>query len=140
MRNWITLVESHTGIDFDEPPFVTQDGEINYPARVDAVLDAIERFVSPLPIRAEMQPYKNRYTGDIQGVVLTDFYADVPGDGNGTKVMQMMIDIANAAAINIYTDAEGPRSKIFYEKFGFERDAQGGHMLVHYAPIPDDDD
>lgn len=57
-----------------------------------------------------MRLYNNRYTGDIQGIVLTDLFADQPGNGVGTKVMNLMISLADAAEINIYnTDAEGPR-------------------------------
>ena len=73
-------------------------------------------------------------------MVLTDLYADHPGQGAGTKVMQHMCELADRYGVNIYTDAEGPPSKAFYLKFGFESSRDRGHMLVRYPPLPNSDD
>lgn len=129
MRNWINLVEEQED-DYE-------DEEVSLADRSQTVLDAVAEFARPLPIRVEMMPFRNLYTKEIQGVVLTDFYADTPGEGAGSKVMNFMIAKADELGVNIYTDPEGPRSKAFYEKFGFTRTNGVGHMMVHYPPMPD---
>ena len=71
---------------------------------------------------------------------LTDFFADVPGEGNGTKVMTEFGRLLDEADLNCYVAPASPRNVLFYARFGFERDK--GRMysaMVRYPPLPQDD-
>ena len=113
------------------------NGEQNIEKDSRNIIAKVKWFARKLPIHVEMRPYMNRYGGGCQGVVLTDLYAKNPGDGVGTQVMSLMCQLADEGGITIYTDAEGPRSKAFYEKFGFEESRSSGHMLQRHPPLPD---
>jgi GNAT superfamily N-acetyltransferase len=129
-------------LDFDDSHYRDEHGSPNYETRAHAVIASVKDFAGPLPITVELQPYRNYFTHAVQGVTLTDLYAREPGSGTGSAVMRHMCEIADRAEINLYTDPEGPRSKAFYEKFGFERNRNNSPMLVRYADVPvwDDDE
>jgi GNAT superfamily N-acetyltransferase len=118
--------------------------EVPQEQRAAVVIEAVRAFAAGLPITVEMSPYRNRYSRDVQGVVLTDLFADEPGKGTGSAVVREMIRLAVAADISLYTDAQGPESASFYEKMGFERSAGSGHQFAHHPPLPayllEDDD
>lgn len=110
------------------------------------VCSEVQRFVTGLPLKKTlMGTRKTIYIrlepeivyGGCHGIVITDLYADTPGQGVGTQVMKYLLNLADAEGLNVYVDAEGKRSYGFYVKFGFERMRSQRHQLVHYAPQPD---
>lgn len=121
-------------LDADEPD---GDGEeIPVERRALSVIAAVESFAAGRPITVFLRPYRNPYTDAVQGVVLTDLFAESPGNGVGSAVVRELLRLADAADISVYTDAEGPRSAGFYAKMGFERSAGRGHQFAHHPPLP----
>ncbi len=108
--------------------------------RVGRVIRQMARFTATRPITMALRPYENRYGGGVQGIVLTDLFADVPGQGVGTTVMTRLCALADAADLNVFTDPDTRRADAFYRRFGFQdADRYAGHYLVRY-PSPDTDD
>ena len=105
--------------------------------RVASVMAGVRDFSRDLPITVEMMPYLNRCTDQVQGVVLTDLFADAPGNGVGGAVVREMLRLADAADVSVYTDADGPRSAEFYRRMGFEPARRHGHQFAHHPPLPD---
>jgi hypothetical protein len=98
----------------------------------------VHSFASKLPIRVTMRP-DIRY-GNCMGIEINELYADEPGSGAGTRVMKEILRLADAAGLNVYTNAEGPRSSEFYKKFGFQRETSGRHQLVWYPDLGEEYD
>jgi hypothetical protein len=72
----------------------------------------------------------------VQGIVLTDLFADSPGNSVGTALVREMLRLADEADVTVYTDADGPRLAAFYRKMGFEDSSGRGHQIVYHPPIP----
>jgi GNAT superfamily N-acetyltransferase len=125
MRKYIDMIEGYHDGD-----------EVDMEEASEEITALVKQFAEPLPITVELRPY---YRYEVcQGVILTDLYANEPGQGAGSKVMKYMCDLAHDRGVSLYTDPEGPRSLAFYEKFGFEHSRiSGGPMLQKLAPIPD---
>jgi ribosomal protein S18 acetylase RimI-like enzyme len=108
------------------------------PARVELLSDAMAALVAKLPLVAEFRPWANPVTGDIQGIELTDLFADSPGNGAGTFLMRELGRLADESDVNVYVHPDSVRAREFYERFGFERSAQA-RCLVRCPPLPHDD-
>ena len=102
------------------------------------VCDQVMKFASDKPITIELRP-EIRYE-NCRGIVLTDLFANVPGQGVGTIVMKYLMGLADEAGLNIYTNAEGPRSTQYYMKLGFEKAPNSGHELCYYPPFDFEED
>ena len=113
-----------------------EEDEVPVERRVESVIAGVRAFAAGLPIRVELRPYVNRFSDAVQGVVLTDLFADAPGNGVGTGLVREMLRLAGEADVPVYTDADGPRSAAFYRKMGFEGSSGRGHQLVYHPPIP----
>ena len=57
--------------------------------------------------------------GFIPGITVTDLYADNPGSGGGTKVLNELISLADQHEVMLFIWPEGERNRLFYERFGF---------------------
>lgn len=128
MRDLISLIEAFGDVDY------TTDK-----SRRDAaqrICNQVKRFAKNLPITVELRP-EIRYD-TCRGIVLTDLFALTPGQGTGTIVMNKLLELAEKAELNVYTDAEGPRSCDYYKKLGFS-DCNQGHQLVWYPPFDIDE-
>jgi len=114
-----------------------QHDEVPAEVKAESVIAGVRAFAEGLPVTVEMRTYVNPYTDEVQGVVLTDLFADVPGNGAGGAVVKEMIRLAELAGVTVYTDADGPRSAGFYRKMGFERSTGRGHQLAWHPPLPE---
>lgn len=100
-------------------------------------------FAADLPLTAALRPYRNSYAPDYAypSVVLTDLFADHPGQGAGSVYMGELARRCDAAGLTLYTDAEGTRSRDFYLARGFERTTgRRDHQLVRWAFEPDNEE
>ena len=81
---------------------------------------------------AEALPYPGAYP---VGVILTDLYADEPGQGTGSKVLPILIDMCHEAGWPVYLSPACADSRRFYERHGFTliRDYRYG-LMANYPP------
>ncbi len=100
-------------------------------------------FAASLPLTAALRPYRNAYAPELAypSVVLTDLFADQPGQGAGSVYMAELARRCDAAGLTLYTDAQDERSRAFYLARGFERTTgRRDHQLVRWAPEPNEED
>jgi len=86
-------------------------------------MDKIEAFITevsaalPPDGKADFEPYGN-------GVELSDLRADIPGQGWGTRAVEVIVRLADAHKMDIMVIPAGrrhskPRLVEFYGRFGF---------------------
>lgn len=108
--------------------------------KVEKVIAEMAVLSSEWPLEAHLKPYRNSYAPDMAypAVVLTDLFADTPGEGFGTLYLEELARRCDAAGLTQYTDADGTRSREFYLARGFEVTAgRRDHQLVRWAQDPD---
>lgn len=127
----IDLFEQH----IDEA-FVNYDGGEDMIQAAQNICNEVKRFAIGKPINVELRP--EIVHGNCHGVVLTDLFATEPGSGVGTPLMRRLIELCDEAGLNLFTDAEGPRSADFYTKLGASRDSTGRHQFVWYPDISEE--
>lgn len=110
--------------------FVSYDTTRDHIKAASKVCQKVKDMARGKPIRIELRP--EIVHGYCHGIVLTDLFAEKPGSGFGTPLMKYLLQLADEAGLNVYTDAEGPRSYDFYTKLGFSKDSTGRHQLVFY--------
>jgi GNAT superfamily N-acetyltransferase len=96
-------------------------------------------FNADLPLTAALRPYRNPYASGFAypAVVLTDLFAERPGQGAGSTYLAELSRRCDAAGLTLYTDAQDDRSRDFYLARGFERTTgRRDHQLVRWAPEP----
>lgn len=107
-------------------------------AAAQRICDIVKRKSSRMPIRIELQPDMRDSGFGVKfchGIMVTDLYADEPGNGAGTKLMNYLFKLADEAGLNVGLNAEGPRSHRFYTKLGMVKDSSGWHHLVKHAEL-----
>lgn len=125
-------------IDWNDP-----EEERKPRSEVEALIARMDAFAQDMPLSACLVPYRNYYFPDIAypAVVLNEFYADTPGQGVGTTYLDELKRLCDDASIILYTDAEGPRSRDYYLRRGFEvTTGRRDHQLVRTPIEPDLDD
>lgn len=73
---------------------------------------------------------------------ITDLYADTPNNGDGSRSLQFLCDLADKHNCNLYLHPECERNKVFYGRFGFIREPvlkYSGLQLVRYSVDPEAD-
>jgi len=84
----------------------------------------------------QVTPYGN--SGEVE---ITDFNAETTGMGHGTRVMNLVCEIADEEGINVYILPSSGRNKTFYARFGFEPSKHrgwGGTMVRYPTLSPED--
>jgi GNAT superfamily N-acetyltransferase len=110
--------------------------------RVADLIAGMAVFNADLPLTAALRPYRNFLAPDLAypAVVLTDLFAEAPGNGAGSAYMAELARRCDAAGITLYTDAQDDRSRDFYLARGFERTTgRRDHQLVRWAPDPEEE-
>ncbi|PTX52296.1 acetyltransferase (GNAT) family protein [Gemmobacter caeni] len=100
-------------------------------------------FAASLPLTAALRPYRNAYAPELAypALVLTDLFADRPGQGAGSAYLAELSRRCDAAGLTLYTDAQDERSRDFYLARGFERTTgRRDHQLARWAPEPNEED
>lgn len=100
-------------------------------------------IAASLPLTAALRPYRNPYAPELAypALVLTDLFADRPGQGAGSAYLAELSRRCDAAVLTLYTDAQDERSRDFYLARGFERTTgRRDHQLVRWAPEPDNEE
>jgi GNAT superfamily N-acetyltransferase len=121
-------------------PDPENDPEPDHRRIVADLIAGMAVFVADLPLTAALCPYRNAYAPDLAypSVVLTDLFADNPGQGAGSAYMAELAWRCDAVGLTLYTDAQDDRSREFYLSRGFERTTgRRDHQLVRWAPEPD---
>lgn len=75
--------------------------------------------------------------GQTTGLELTDLFADEPGSGAGTQVMQELARLADQVGISVYLRAADTRSREFYERCGYEQSKGHFGFMVRYPSFDD---
>jgi GNAT superfamily N-acetyltransferase len=91
-------------------------------------------------IAAALRPRRNICAPDLAypALVLTDLFAEAPGNGAGSAYMAELARRCDAEGLTLYTDAQDDRSRDFYLARGFERTTgRRDHQLVRWAPDPE---
>jgi len=134
-------------LEMRRPPGPAPDpDEYQEPDHRRMVLDLIAGmavFNADLPLTAALRPYRNPYAPECAypAVVLTDLFAEHPGQGAGSAYLAELSRRCDAAGLTIYTDAQDERSRAFYLARGFERTTgRRDHQLVRWAPEPTEED
>lgn len=128
-------------IDYDDDDDHMCEKEVR--ARIAHVIAAMDELVLPLPLIAALRPYTNFYSPDMAypAVVLTDLFADRPGEGAGSIYMDALTAACEKADLTLYTDAQNDRSRDFYLARGFEvTTGRRDHQLVRWPPEEPDHD
>jgi len=124
-------------------PDPEDDPEPDHRRIVADLIAGMAVFAAELPLTAALRPYRNAYAPELAypSVVLTDLFADNPGQGAGSVYMAELARRCDAAGLTLYTDAQDDRSRDFYLARGFERTTgRRDHQLVRWAPEPDNED
>jgi len=134
-------------LEMRRPPGPVPDPEeYQEPDQRRIVLDLIAGmavFNADLPLTGALRPYRNPYAPEFAypAVVLTDLFAERPGEGAGSAYMAELARRCDAAGLTLYTDAQDDRSRDFYLARGFERTiGRRDHQLVRWAPEPTEED
>lgn len=124
-------------------PDPEDDPEPDHRRIVADLIAGMAVFAADLPLTAALRPYRNAYAPELAypSVVLTDLFANNPGQGAGSAYMAELARRCDAAGLTLYTDAQDDRSRDFYLARGFERTTgRRDHQLVRWAPEPDNED
>lgn len=117
--------------DRDDPDF--------YEVATNTVLAEIRAFAASLDVVLEGAPWCP--FGQVTGLEITDLFADRPGQGAGTQVMQRLVDLADQAGISVFIAPSSSRNRDFYGQFGFVSEksmVSSAHMARH--PTMSDED
>ena len=113
---------------------IEDDPEIEGATVVANLIAASDALVAQKPIEAVLQPMVNHFGMSLRAAVLTDLFANEPGQGVGGRWLNAIAEICDRDDITLYTDAACDRSKAFYLAHGFERTKNMPHMLVRWPP------
>jgi hypothetical protein len=107
------------------------------PTDVENIAAKINRFARQLRVTAELRQLPEAHFPAIE---LTDLFADNPGTGGGSKVMAELVRLADEAELNVYLRPSNQENKIFYSRFGFEKDNDHFGMMVRYPESDSDEE
>jgi hypothetical protein len=118
-----------------------RDADDFYEQAANLLIRCSEGFASSRGGRLEMKRWANAF-GQTVAVEITDLYADQPGSGFGTSVLNHVLRLADVATLPVLLRPSGSRSRQFYERFGFEADTRNFGFLVRHpkADLDIDDD
>lgn len=122
-------------IDLDDP-FLDLNAEGDPARTTAAVIAHMAAFTTDLHLTAEMRAYCNPYApgAAYPALVLTEFFAERPGEGAGTTWLNEVFRLCDALDLALYTDADGPGSRDFYLSRGFElTTGRRDHQLVRWS-------
>ena len=122
------------------------DFEVKFGPREEAAYEDIASYIQEAVVAAgvqhkvhvEMQawaPY-----GQTTGIELTDFFAEQPGTGGGSKVMTLLVTLCDELRMATYLRPSSSRNREFYARFGFVDDNRNFGFLARYPKLDDDDD
>ncbi len=129
----MTEAEASRGFDDED------DAELEaLAARASRVMAEITSFARTVQVTALFAPRKNLFGDLVLGIELTDLFAERPGHGAGTQVMRRLIGAADRDSLSVWVKPDGPRSRAFYERFGFALPARSlyGFELVRHPAVP----
>ncbi|MHB8408321.1 MAG: N-acetyltransferase [Acidiferrobacterales bacterium] len=105
--------------------------------KADRLISLVSTFARSVSVTAGLIHRRSMFDDMTIGVELTDLFADFPGKGCGTMVMEYLARLADQEGLAAYVKPGSPRNRVFYARFGFEvtRGACGFEM-VRPAPPP----
>ena len=117
--------------------FFAEDEGNPTPTDVENIAAKINKFARQLRVTAELRQLPEAHFPAIE---LTDLFADNPGTGGGSKVMAELVRLADEAGLNVYLRPSNQGNKIFYSRFGFEKDNDHFGMMVRYPESDSDEE
>lgn len=125
LPEWVST-EGAADDTFDQRPLNDEEAL----AAGERMASAMQAYGKRNKVRTELRPSP---FGNPWVIELTDLYAAEPGGGNGTKVMQQLVNMADESGLQVILKPESQRNKGFYERFGFvSRDTLNGRFMVRY--------
>ena len=102
-------------------------------AKAKRVIREITAFAKSQGVQMAVRPMAPY--GYVLGLDMTDLFADVPGQGNGTRVMTRFCQLLDLHQMLGYTNPAGRRNYEFYRRFGFEWSPNGRSSteMIRYA-------
>lgn len=129
-RATISALDALQSLDRDDPGF--------YELAVSLASSTATRFAIACEVRIQTQPWSPY--GATTGLEITDLYADAPGRGGGTRVMELIAEMADTAGLSVYLRPSSARNRVFYARFGFEQSRREFGFLVRHAKLEFDKD
>lgn len=98
---------------------------------------AIDDLIEAEPIEVITAAARATNCSPIAGLVITDFNAEAPGEGTGSRILPVIVEMCHEAGLPIYLSPACANSKRFYERHGFERlsKMRFGQMMVNLPPV-----
>lgn len=107
------------------------------PTDIENISAKVIYFARQLGVTAELRQLPEAHFPAIE---LTDLFADNPGTGGGSKVMSELVRLADEAGLNVYLKPSNQGNKVFYSRFGFEKDNDHFGMMVRYPESESDEE
>lgn len=105
---------------------------------VGQLIAEVEAFAANASVHACLAPW--RPFGAISGVEVTDLFAEQPGKGHGTQVMNKLHELADEVRLPVYTRPSGPDSRRFYERHGYVAARGASYFLVRFPQLSEDEE
>lgn len=97
----------------------------------------IEQMAAVVCVHACLQPWSP--FGVITGIELTDLFAQEPGTGAGTKVMNFIKEQVNELRLPLYLRPSSDRSRGFYARCGLVPDRRNLGFMVLYPSLDEEE-
>lgn len=133
LRAWQTILDGANAIES-----LDRDSIDFYAVAARKIIQTVENYAPSVGVRAVIQPWAP--SGSVLGVEITDLFADTPGAGAGTLVMNAAAELADSASLPIYLRPSSARNREFYARFGFVSDKRNYGFLARLPMIELDDD
>lgn len=132
MRRYIQIIESLL-TEASSLPTRQQLEQANERQRTPATkfIAELHKWAKTLPLRAVLEPFP---AGGANAVLLTDLFADTPGQGAGSAFMRELAVGADKRGIAVYVMPDTPRNRHFYRRFDFN---DWPRMPGHMARLPE---
>ena len=126
-------------IDLDALAEKDRDDADFYPVAVASIGAHMKSRAAVLGVVMEFSPWKPH--DFVTAIELTDFFADEPGQGAGTQLMNELNALAEQFGLGVYISPSSPRNREFYGRFGYENARYLPYTyMVRFPPAPEDQD
>lgn len=98
----------------------------------------VREFARSRGVVAEFAPWSP--FGVTSAIELTDCFADRPGCGDGSAVMEVLARVADRLRLGVYLKPAGVRAREFFGRHGFDSTDRFAGFMVRYPDVDDDDD
>lgn len=115
-----------------------EDAEF-YEAAAALIIEHGRSFAAQNAVVLEATPFTS-LGGPTAGLEITDLFADVPGRGDGTRILDFMGALADYAGMGIYLRPSSPRNRAYYARMGYSDDSGYYTLMVRRPKVNHDED